>query len=147
MSQAFDCNCGTPSCRGRISGAKDMTDAQLEGLWINGHILELREEQKAEAKPINGTAANDATAQALRDALQQAEKVVIAARAALSSYAQAVTQSRCHGHGQGHDYTGGSASQAGVDGLSKTSPANGAQRRGPTSRELSGEMGGDTIRA
>jgi len=142
MSQPFDCLCGTPSCRGRISGAKDMTDAQLEGLWINGHIIELREEQKkAKAAAVNGTAANDPTAQALKAALQQAEKVVVAARAALFSYAQTV------GNGYGQGYANGSPAQFGVDGLSKTGSTNGAQRRGPTSRELSGEMGGDTIRA
>ncbi|KAH8907082.1 hypothetical protein BR93DRAFT_927937 [Coniochaeta sp. PMI_546] len=141
MSQAFDCLCGTPSCRGRISGAKDMTDAQLEGLWINGHIRELLEEQKTKAASANGTAADDSTAQALKDALQHAEKVVIAARAALSSYVQTA------GSGYGLGYTNGSAAQFGVDGLSKTGSTNGSQRRGPTSRELSGEMGGDTIRA
>jgi hypothetical protein len=108
MDQPFDCLCGTATCRGRISGAKDMTDVQLEGVWLNGHIRELREEQqKQKQKPAAEAATTDATAQALKDALQQAEKVVVAARAALLSY--------------------------------------GSQRRGPTSRELSGEMGGDTI--
>jgi hypothetical protein len=141
MSQAFDCLCGTPSCRGRISGAKDMTDAQLEGLWINGHIRELREEQKAKSASVDGGAVNDPTTQALKDALQQAEKVVIAARAALSSYALTA------GNWQNQGYTNRSPAQFGVDGLSKTGSTNGAQRRGPTSRELSGEMGGDTIRA
>jgi len=142
MSQAFDCLCGTPSCRGRISGAKDMTDAQLEGLWINGHVRELLEEEKAKSASGNGTAAvNDAIAQALKDALRQAEKVVIAARAALASYAQTF------GNGHGPGYTNGALAQYGVDGLSKTGSTNGSQRRGPTSRELSGEMGGDTIRA
>lgn len=146
MSQPFDCFCGSPSCRGRISGAKDMTDAQLEGLWINGHILELREEQKkAKTALVNGSAGNDPTAQALKDALLQAEKVVIAARAALSSYAR--TAGNGHGPGHGPGYTNGSLAQFGVDGLSKTGSTMGAQRRGPTSRELSGEMGGDTIRA
>lgn len=140
MSQAFDCFCGSPSCRGRISGAKDMTDAQLDGLWINGHILEQREEQKqARTAPVNGTAGSDPTAQALKDALLQAEKVVIAARAALSSY------SRTAGNGHGPGYTNGSSAQFGVDGLSKTGSTRGDQRRGPTSRELSGEMGGDTV--
>jgi hypothetical protein len=141
MSQAFDCLCGTPSCRGRISGAKDMTDAQLEGLWINGHIRELREEQKTKGSSANGAAVSDPTAEALKDALELAEKVVIAAHAALSSYAQTV------GSGHGPGYTNVSPAQFGVDGLSKTGSTNGSQRRGPTSRELSGEMGGDTIRA
>lgn len=165
MAQPFNCLCGKPSCRGLISGARDMTDAQLSGIWLNAHIRELLEEQRgsspgtAPATPTttsntntaantNGTAtANgsttassvngdayttteykegelDQTAQSLRDALTHAEKVVEAARNALMSYVGAV----------------GAVN-------SKSSAAKvpeGAQRRGPTSRELSGEMGGDT---
>lgn len=133
MDQAFDCLCGTPSCRGRISGAKDMTDAQLEGLWINGHILELREEQK-KASEVGVMGGQDPTAEALKFALEQAEKVVIAARSALLTYAQ-----------NGQRNAGGRPEQYGVDKLSAVKSVNRSQRRGPTSRELSGEMGGDTI--
>lgn len=121
MAQPFDCFCGSATCRGKIAGAKDMTSEQLEGLWLNGHIHELKDEQ-AEAKgyatrnghqgtllPAGVGGADDPTARALRDALGHAEKVVEAARAALLGYVGA------------------------------------AARRGPTSRELSGEMGGDTV--
>ncbi|KAM7209453.1 hypothetical protein V8F20_000191 [Naviculisporaceae sp. PSN 640] len=152
MAQPFDCLCGKPTCRGRISGAKDMTDAQLEGVWLNGHIRDLLAERKAQqtvgvttngngttkAEKVseNGTSLNghhaeeeeqkpavetDQTAKALEEAVRQAEKVVEAARHALFSYIR---------------QTGGAAA-------TKDVPA-GAQRRGPTSRELSGEMGGDT---
>jgi hypothetical protein len=143
MAQPFDCFCGTPSCRGRIAGARDMAAEQLDGLWLNGHIRELLEEREsAKEQPIkqngtptltptaaingNGTSTSngvkthlnpataDQTVLALRDALAHAEKVVEAARLALVSYVEAIQE-----------------------------PA-GAQRRGPTSRELSGEMGGDT---
>lgn len=124
MAQPFDCVCGSAACRGKIAGAKDMTAKQLEGLWLNGHIRELKEEQQAEAGGYTtgehgsqgnlshakvGEADGDPTARALRDALGHAEKVVEAARAALLGYIGA------------------------------------AARRGPTSRELSGEMGGDTV--
>lgn len=85
MAQAFNCLCGKPTCRGRISGANDMTPVQLEGLWLNGHIRELLEEQQQQ-----------------------------------SAAAAAATTS---------------------------SDSSGATRRGPTSRELSGEMGGDTLGA
>lgn len=121
MAQPFDCFCGSATCRGKIAGAKDMPSKQLEGLWLNGHIHELKDEQ-AEAKgyatrnghqdtllSADACGANDPTARALRDALGHAEKVVEAARAALLGYVGA------------------------------------AARRGPTSRELSGEMGGDTV--
>ncbi|OTB04180.1 hypothetical protein M426DRAFT_321036 [Hypoxylon sp. CI-4A] len=143
MAQPFDCLCGKPTCRGRISGAKDMTKARLEGVWLNGHIHELLEEQEktrhvgaglsTESEPENGrsaisselpttkttSATEDATAQALKDAVKLAEKVVEAARTALQSYLDTVR----------------------VD----NDLAAGLTRRGVTSRELSGEMGGDTI--
>ncbi|KAH6850864.1 hypothetical protein B0I37DRAFT_123275 [Chaetomium sp. MPI-CAGE-AT-0009] len=97
MAQPFDCLCGTATCRGRIAGARDMAPAQLDGLWLNGHIRALLEERDAgrEKQTNNGTNGTNGTA------------------------------------GGVYDAAAGSASA-------------GAQRRGPTSRELSGEMGGDT---
>jgi hypothetical protein len=127
MAQPFDCLCGTPTCRGRIAGARDMTLAQLDGLWLNGHIRSLLEERengkmKKQTNGTNGTNGHanpktDEIAIALRDTLAQAEKSVAAARRALVAY-----DPYFDAHG---------------------APV-GAQRRGPTSRELSGEMGGDT---
>lgn len=174
MAQPFTCLCSKPTCRGRISGARDMTDAQLSGIWLNGHIRELLEEQRGgpnydnslssssssssttntntntttvsptnaaftTASSVNGDSAAyttseqqknvkteggelDQIAQSLRDALTHAEKVVEAARNALVSYVGAVN----------------------ANGAKKEGVPEGAQRRGPTSRELSGEMGGDT---
>lgn len=177
MAQPFDCLCGKLACRGRISGAQDMTDAQLEGVWLNGHIRELLAERKKEnattvgvktngpngvngsiptevekvsgngapapvEAPVpvvngntNGTSSHHVdtvpeeishkelegqTAKALEDAVLQAEKVLEAARHALFTYIRQTGSAA------------GAKSGAGV------------QRRGPTSRELSGEMGGDT---
>ncbi|KAK3344109.1 hypothetical protein B0T25DRAFT_318044 [Lasiosphaeria hispida] len=157
MAQPFDCLCGKSTCRGRIAGARDMTDTQLRGLWLNGHIRQLLEEPKAtrpwyngsgnsflivngtKRMTRNGVAASkednsrrpeiiDQTAETLREALKNAEQVVEAARHALNSYVQ------------GKWLTNGAL--LGADGAAKT--ATGPQRRGPTSRELSGEMGGDT---
>ncbi|XDG03241.1 hypothetical protein ABKA04_002856 [Annulohypoxylon sp. FPYF3050] len=151
MAQPFDCLCGKPTCRGRISGAKDMTRAQLEGVWLNGHIHQLLREQELgtrEPEPENGsstrsdapssstaTAAEDATAQALRDALKHAEKVVEAARVALTSYLESsATVKRKIGQENASGF-----------GVANANLAAGLTRRGVTSRELSGEMGGDTI--
>lgn len=142
MAQPFDCLCGTPSCRGRIAGARDMPPEQLEGVWLNRHIrdlLEERDQQVNAAKKANGvngvngasakangshataaTAVVDQQQQALRDALAQAERLIATLRQAAVAAA-----------------AGG--------GLDVSTPA-GAQRRGPTSRELAGEEGGDTIR-
>ncbi|KAF5565762.1 post-SET domain-containing protein [Fusarium napiforme] len=126
MAQPFDCLCGTPSCRGRISGARDMTQAQLDGIWLNGHIIQLRAEQLARSE--------DPTATALRDAVVHAEKVLESARLALRSYT-----SNAHAqNGNGtylSKYTNGTLGKAAA-----------LEHRGPTSRELSGEMGGDTVR-
>ncbi|KAK0706469.1 hypothetical protein B0T26DRAFT_655150 [Lasiosphaeria miniovina] len=142
MAQPFDCLCGTPTCRGRISGADDMTDAQLQGLWLNRHIRQLVAAKKSasagnkQEEPLhkNGNgicqkpaqapgavpgetgAETDYVEQALRDALQRAEEDANAARRDLES----------------HDAAAGSTGAS-------------APRRGLTSRELGGEMGGDTV--
>lgn len=87
MAQAFTCNCATSSCRGTISGARDMAPAQLEGVWLSAHIRGLLEEQEQQHRRVAGG------------------KLV-------------------GGAGEG-------------DGAS-------ARREGVTSRELGGEMGGDT---
>ncbi|CAH0041475.1 unnamed protein product [Clonostachys solani] len=130
MAQPFECLCGTSRCRGTIAGAKDMTHSKLEGYWLNTHIRELLENQRLE----NGTAAlndsNDPTAQALKDALSHAEQVVEAARTALRTYAESAT-------------VNGSRYAPSINGQFE----NGLGRRGLTSRELAGEMGGDTSRA
>jgi hypothetical protein len=122
MAQPFQCLCSTPVCRGTIAGAKSMPPSKLEGYWLNGHIRQLLDEQHGSARK-SFTENEDATSQALRDALSQAEKVVEAARVALETYVGA---------------------QAGVVHGQKLAMENSSGRRGPTSRELSGEMGGDT---
>ena len=151
MAQPFDCLCGTPTCRGRIAGARDMTATQLDGLWLNGHIRELLEERENPKKNqktnghhhqnghiANTTASADQTVLALRDALAHAEKVVDAARLALVSYVETVQLANSSSSAYGHNANGNGA------GPVSTQASSGAQRRGPTSRELSGEMGGDT---
>lgn len=157
MAQPFDCLCGKPTCRGRISGAKDMTKAQLEGVWLNGHIHELLKEQTREStEPENGSASahgpstktvplEDATAQALENALKHAEKVVEASRNALQSYLESTAfttrNAGVHGPGNVDLLTGRASVLSGAD----TTLGIGLSRRGVTSRELSGEMGGDTL--
>ena len=41
MAQPFQCTCDTKSCRGVISGAKDMQRGDLQGLYLSPHIEEL----------------------------------------------------------------------------------------------------------
>jgi hypothetical protein len=168
MAQPFNCLCGKPTCRGRISGARDMTEEQLEGMWLNGHIRELLAEQEQQSSETRDTVSEDLydtdqTAQALRDALQHAEKVVEAARTALMCYARTIRtqqykgvngtngiKAAANGHINGNSANGhhsnGHAANGCYNGASTAINAvTGSLRRGPTSRELSGEMGGDTI--
>lgn len=131
MAQPFDCLCGTPTCRGTIRGARNMTPKQLEGTWLNGHIRALLDEQGP-----NGT---DPTARALSDALAQAEKVVAAARLALRTYVEGAADKS--GRVNGAHRRDGVATNGALE------KAAALDRRGPTSRELSGEMSGDTVTA
>lgn len=114
-----------------------MTPEQLQGLWINGHIRQLLEEKAAQEGKLSkivdaAPQVIDPTAQALRDALSHAEQVVKAAQLALHSYIES---------SQGNLNSEGRKASGIVNGLAV---GTGHSRRVPTSRELSGEMGGDT---
>jgi hypothetical protein len=158
MAQGFNCLCGTPSCRGYIAGAKSMPASQLQGLFLNKHIREMLEERdglgvvgegvvvglkdtklvtKLEglAEHTNGngntngavseTGTHDPTLSALQFSLLQARKLVDSTQKALDIYKSL------------HSYADSDASS--------TSDQKGAVREnGVGSRELSGEMGGDT---
>ncbi|RFU25403.1 hypothetical protein B7463_g10943, partial [Scytalidium lignicola] len=159
MAQGFGCFCGTEQCRGYISGAKDMTKEQLEGYWINAHIRSLLEERnnsssyasnvKNEAQPTssgnvelkkvdekeNGAVLEkevDVTEEALKASLEQARKMLAAAQKALDSYISIHVENNDEGVALNSNGNLG---------------CNGRTRRGVTSREMSGEMGGDTIPA
>lgn len=117
MAQSFDCFCGTPSCKGRIAGASEMSEKQLEGMWLNGFIRDMIEERDLENTKMHG-----------------------------------------HGHGsivhgpggQGNGHRGEEMFNGRklVWNGAASGPSHvvegGTGRMGPTSRELSGEMGGDT---
>ncbi|KAK5660971.1 hypothetical protein OQA88_12346 [Cercophora sp. LCS_1] len=150
MAQPFDCLCGKETCRGRISGARDMTAEQLQGVLLNKHIYELLDEQKA-ASEKGAQAEEDISvdqesleqiAQELREATDRVEKAAAAANRALKALQR---QSAAHGQINGAKKVANGVHAAnGVNGPSKNGEVAGAMRRGPTSRELSGEMGGDT---
>ncbi|KAL2195773.1 hypothetical protein P885DRAFT_39433 [Corynascus similis CBS 632.67] len=120
MAQPFDCLCGTPTCRGRIAGARDMAPAQLEGLWLNRHIRDLLEERdaggslKAKQHQVTGNGA------------------------------VALPPNGAHGTNSTNGTNRGANGVGSVAKTDSTHAPAGAQRRGPTSRELGGEMGGDT---
>lgn len=148
MAQGFSCFCGAETCRGYISGAKNMKPEQLEGVWLNAHIRALLEERDAVqaengvaavsgngtmpnraisliGKGVDGVKTKDATEEALKSALDQARKMVDAAQKALDTYKS------IHG-------------RSSVDDLGSTGGKGANRQNGVGSRELSGEMGGDT---
>lgn len=154
MAQPFDCLCGTETCRGRISGAGDMTAEQLSGLFLNKHIHELLEQKAANANGhvASGNGAASAAvmgeddgsallvaenladiARELREASDRAEKA-----AATACRALAALKVRQAGMRKADNKANG------VSAAATFNAAAGSLRRGPTSRELSGEMGGDT---
>ena len=109
----------------------------MEGTWLSGHIREMLDEQAAMARPVL-TGSTDPTTDALKHAISQAEKGLEAARHALLVYISTskIAFGSPEAAGQsvnGSDMQGSLANEVGM------------ARQGPTSRELSGEMGGDTI--
>ncbi|KAL1871579.1 hypothetical protein VTK73DRAFT_2008 [Phialemonium thermophilum] len=160
MAQPFDCLCGAAACRGRISGAKHMTDAQLEGVFLNGHIRALLAERKSATgnggsvpQPAGTTQtvasegvpfATDPATKALNEALKHAEEIVVAVRSALLTYTGHAAEESGSGELRGGSVFPDLRNR--TNGFPCTGAVEGSQRRGPTSRELSGEMGGDTVR-
>ncbi|KAK4455637.1 histone-lysine N-methyltransferase ash1 [Podospora aff. communis PSN243] len=195
MAQPFDCLCGKETCRGRISGARDMTSEQLGNAHLNVHIRQLLAENYAAelalatpavatngtsngaengtvqknnyltlngAKaPGNGAAVEDKDDAAylnqevleqitreLQEAIQRVEQAAAAACRVLKALQR---QGVVDVNGTGKHTNGSSCGiGSGVDyaylGVTDTlaGAVAGSLRRGPTSRELSGEMGGDT---
>ena len=136
MAQPFQCHCASPLCRGTIGGAKDMTPSQLEGYFLNAHIRSLIEERDNQQQQQQQQGQSDPTALALQNVLRSAEKSLDSARAALQTYLGGVDGAA------GTTTTTAKANGAADD---KVSMGNGVgTRSGPTSRELSGEMDGDT---
>lgn len=116
-----------------------MSREQLSGNWLNAHIRSLLEERDnslttsapSTAQITNSSDPKDATEAALQLALKQAKKMVSAAQHALNIYQS------LHGTSNG-------AEKLEING-GENGGVNGGKRRGVTSRELSGEMGGDTL--
>lgn len=98
---------------------------------------------RAKAAPSNGSHGANSTAratieEALKACLDQAKKVVENAQKALDVYKS------LHGEPSGGNNVGNGAGGDGIGSRELSGEMGGDTRRGPTSRELSGEMGGDT---
>jgi hypothetical protein len=132
MAQSFTCICGSPACKGRIGGAKDMTPKQLAGVWLNGYIREMLEERDGKAGAVAYDAANGAV-----NGVMIGNGVVNA-----NGGAKVIGSHSMNSHSGKMSGTAISSANGGNDDAEAR-----AGRSGPTSRELSGEMGGDTTAA
>ncbi|KAI9739483.1 MAG: hypothetical protein M1818_005171 [Claussenomyces sp. TS43310] len=155
MAQGFDCLCGAQTCRGRIEGAATMRPEHLEGLWLNGYIREMLAQKAAGAPAQECTEATDGDASfagprsegedpvqhALKTLMQQAKASAGLAEKSLASYNRAKV---AHAHGGSDHAANGHALHADVADVVALPVSTDTGRNGPTSRELSGEMGGDT---
>jgi hypothetical protein len=164
MAQGFDCFCGSASCKGYISGAKNMSATSLQGMFLNKHIREMLIERdglevaegvvvgfkdESPSIPNNGVKnghsngngikhngnngaekkashAQDETLAVLQLSLMQARKLVDSTQKALDTYKSL----HCNGE---HDEASSNGQKGAV------------RENGVGSRELSGEMGGDTL--
>jgi hypothetical protein len=132
-----------------------MSPAQLEGMWLNAHIRSLLESHASPSStpslssstPTSTSSPNptDATEQALRENLLLARKMVTAAQNALDTYKS------LHGKEDAGPINGkdGKVRENGVGSRELSGEMGGdttetKARREVTSREMSGEMGGDT---
>ncbi|KAJ8067667.1 hypothetical protein OCU04_003274 [Sclerotinia nivalis] len=115
MSQSFSCNCGTASCVGEISGAGQMSSRALEGKWLSGHIRRALEERDAGSLGEGKYGNGNGNGDVMKNG------------------GKGVNGGKVNG-------LNGEKLNGGIDGQGE---ANG--RRGVTSREMSGEMGGDTL--
>ncbi|KAH9220713.1 hypothetical protein DL95DRAFT_289178 [Leptodontidium sp. 2 PMI_412] len=136
MAQGFDCFCGSETCRGFISGAKNMRKEQLDGLWLNAHIRTLLSERDSASPtqsstpstPLSNTPSNTT------HSLSSTPTYLPNDPSSTSPSSNTSTSS------SSIDFNGAKTNRSG-----EKDDANGEKRRGVTSRELSGEMGGDTI--
>ncbi|TVY25153.1 hypothetical protein LHYA1_G006483 [Lachnellula hyalina] len=196
MAQGFSCFCGAETCRGFIKGAKGMGKGALEGVWLNAHIRGLLEERDAVGNgavgngavgngavgngavdvsssavdipapapapaPTNGNsngnehkteiANGDSNAKnevdsmqfALHSSLQQAELLVSAAKHALATYISHYSKP-APPFSLAPNGVGSREMSGEMGGDTCNEKGVDGKRRGVTSREMSGEMGGDT---
>jgi hypothetical protein len=184
MAQAFDCFCGTPSCRGRISGAGNMDPKALEGVWLNGFVREMMWEKEAGISNGNGIS-NGAESLSHKDHLEnikgedgpgsfvdvkgqvapvdsvadEIEEVFVEMVEQARLAAQLAEQGLASYHRKKVLLQQLQAEKGDIDhekleedgemdpSVNENITTNGENigRVGPTSRELSGEMGGDTV--
>lgn len=129
-----------------------MSKESLEGYYLNGHIRELLEEKNALTTNGNGVKKTDVeekdeVKEALEEVVEHARVGLEKAEKALGVYVGKKMGGAVNGaNGKGYAGQNGIAKEGNGDVVSEvdTSGLEGETRRGVTSREMSGEMGGDT---
>jgi hypothetical protein len=121
LSQPFRCNCGTPSCLGTITGAGDAAPEI---------IAQLKDRELGE----QGFGKGAFFSAHILEMLEERER----------EYGAHNGNGKMNGHANGHPngHLNGEIERAGAG---EDVGAKTAARRGVTSREMSGEMGGDTL--
>ncbi|KAH7357076.1 hypothetical protein BKA65DRAFT_220890 [Rhexocercosporidium sp. MPI-PUGE-AT-0058] len=136
MAQGFDCFCGAETCRGFISGAKTMRKEQLEGLWLNAHIRTLLSERDSSPSSQSST---------LSSTTPSSDAPSSTTQSSTSKYLSNDPSSTAPSSNTSTSSSSTNLNGAKTNGSAEKDEWNGEQRRGVTSRELSGEMGGDTV--
>ena len=143
MAQSFNCLCQSTSCRGSISGAGQMPRSQLEGLWLSGHIRDMLEEKYGGPFSTSTSLLSEHPCSSTTSA-STAAAVAVASR--VGSKGNSMTADVKRGEDIVIKALQDALAQAerGVDAARIALLSYVGVRNGPTSRELSGEMGGDT---
>jgi hypothetical protein len=135
MAQPFQCECsaGEGNCKGWIAGAGQMAREALEGYWLNEHIEILLAEQEAMATAKNGhhhaQASSNGTGDHVLNGFQK-----VANGAVEHDVSNRASSSPSSNGGPLHPTT-----------LAESTIATVNTKTGASSRELGGEMGGDTV--
>lgn len=124
-----------------------MSKESFEGYFLNGHIRELLEEKNRSEK--NDSEKIDEVKEILQEVVEQARIALGAAERALGVYVvngkTSAVNRNCPLKGNAKNGIGGKEGNGDLISGVDTSGLEGETRRGVTSREMSGEMGGDTI--
>ncbi|KAI9643067.1 hypothetical protein NHQ30_008802 [Ciborinia camelliae] len=150
MSQPFPCACATPSCVGEISGAGQMNPRDLEGKWLSAHVRRGLEERERKERRENGVGNGNGNRNGKMNVVKNEEGGEERQREREGN-GNLETINR-NGNGNGNANANANQGNPNVQREIPREIPRETQteiqihgRRGVTSREMSGEMGGDTL--
>ncbi|ESZ97397.1 hypothetical protein SBOR_2225 [Sclerotinia borealis F-4128] len=122
MSQPFTCTCGTETCVGEIRGAGQMNEVDLQGRWLSAHVRRGLE-GRAQGREREGVEEGEGKGVGVGD-----ERIV---------------NKNGNANANGTKSANENVKTPITPEINQEGHIN--ERRGVTSREMSGEMGGDTL--